>query len=54
MASELVTSSSRTDHNLRTAKAKALSCLHQEHPKLTALEKAFWHALRRSQGTNTN
>ena len=30
----------------RAAKAKALSCLDQEDPKLTALERAFWVRLR--------
>ena len=28
------------------AKAKALSCLDEESPKLTALERAFWERLR--------
>jgi len=28
------------------AKAKALSCLDQENPKLTALELAFWRRLK--------
>ena len=28
------------------AKAKALSCLDEDNPKLTALELAFWRRLR--------
>ena len=28
------------------AKAKALSCLHQTNPKLTALERAFYDAAK--------
>jgi hypothetical protein len=28
------------------AKAKAASCLHEDNPKLTALELAFWRRLR--------
>ena len=28
------------------AKAKALSCLDQENPKLTVLERAYWEQLR--------
>lgn len=30
------------------AKAKALSCLHEDNPKLTVLELAFWQKLRRA------
>ena len=30
----------------RAAKAKALSCLDEEDPKLTVLELAFWRRLR--------
>ena len=29
------------------AKAKALSCLHEDNPKLTVLERAYWQRLRR-------
>ena len=50
MASELVTSSSRTESNI--SKAKAIACLHQEAPRLTRLERAFWVALKQSYGTN--
>lgn len=32
--------------NYEAAKAKAQSCLHDPNPKLTALERAFWVALR--------
>ena len=28
------------------AKAKAMSCLHEDNPKLTALELAFWRRLK--------
>ena len=28
------------------AKAKAQSCLHEDNPKLTVLERAFWLRLR--------
>ena len=28
------------------AKAKAVSCLDEDNPKLTALERAFWESLR--------
>ena len=28
------------------AKAKAVSCLDEENPKLTVLERAFWERLR--------
>ena len=52
MASELVTSSSRTESNISKAKAKAIACLHQEAPRLTRLERAFWVALKQSYGTN--
>jgi hypothetical protein len=31
------------------ARAKALSCLDQEDPKLTVLERAYWERLRSAQ-----
>jgi hypothetical protein len=52
VASELVTSSSRTESNISKAKAKAIACLDQENPRLTRLERAFWLALKQSYGTN--
>ena len=54
VASELVTSSSRTENNISKAKAKAIACLHEEAPRLTRLERAFWVALKQSYGTNKN
>jgi len=32
------------------AKAKAVSCLDEENPKLTVLERAFWECLRTGKG----
>jgi hypothetical protein len=32
------------------ARAKALSCLDQEDPKLTVLERAYWERLRKAAG----
>ena len=33
----------------KAAKAKAASCLDEENPKLTVLERAFWERLRSEQ-----
>ena len=30
----------------RAAKAKAMSCLDEENPRLTVLERAYWERLR--------
>ena len=38
--------STNPEHVWRAAKEKAASCLDQEDPKLTALERAFWERLR--------
>ena len=33
----------------QAAKAKAVSCLDEDNPKLTVLERAFWERLRSTQ-----
>lgn len=37
------------ENNIAAAKDKALEQLSKPQPKLTALEKAFWHKYRRDQ-----
>ena len=39
----------RTTRYIRDAKSRALEVLNQSSPKLTALEKAMWVKLKRSE-----
>ena len=50
----LVTSQRKTDEVLRQAKARALASINDPKPRLTALERAYWVALRKQRRQTIN
>ena len=48
------TSLRQTESIMKQAKARALAAIDQSNPKLTALERAYWVALRKNRRQTNN